>query len=262
MRATTIRGRILLPGLCLAATLSMAACSAGTPPKSARPGHTELPAASAAPTHAASAPSVTPSAASASSAPPASAWVAASEIPFGATYRWSLFTGNGGTQPIGTAEGNGVYYVSPDTVFQGITSCGDPSLLLSTSLRAWHRIFESASGTPEDSAGQWISSYPDAAAAQAAWHGLQAAYAGCFRQGGSRPVTLTETAQTGDAMAWFHSNTHGALIDLSPYAHEYFVLHENQIAYLYVEGKEAALATTPNDAQILATIARHLSAQP
>jgi hypothetical protein len=263
-RTTTIRRWILLLSLCLAATLSMAACTAGTLPGSARPGHTTLPAASPAPTRAASPPgampSVTPGGASASSAPPASAWVAASEIPFGATYRWSLVTGNGPSQPIGTAEGNGVYYVSPDTMFQAITSCGSPSLLLSTSLGAWQRIFGPASGAPGASAGQWISSYPDATAAQAAWHGLQVAYAGCAGQEGGRQVTVTETAQTQDAMAWFHINTHGAVIDLSPYVHEYFVLHENQIAYLYVEGAGPALATTPDDAQVLAAIARHLSA--
>jgi hypothetical protein len=264
MRTTTIRRWILLLSLCLAATLSMAACTAGTPPRSARPGHTDLPTASPAPTHAASPPgampSVTPGAASASSAPPASAWVAASEIPFGATYSWSLFTGNGNPRPGGTAEGNGVYYVSPDTGLQAITSCGSPSLLLSTSSGAWQRVFEPTSGALRDSAGQWISSYPDATAAQAAWHGLQVAYAGCLGQEGNRQITLTETAQTQDATAWFHSNTHGAIIDLSPYAHEYFVLRENQIAYLYVEGAGPALATTPNDAQVLAAIARHLSA--
>jgi len=36
------------------------------------------------------------------------------------------------------------------------------------------------------------------------------------------------------------------------------VLHETHIAYLYVEGTGPALATAPNDAQILATITRHL----
>jgi len=72
---------------------------------------------------------------------------------------------------------------------------------------------------------------------------------------------LTETARTQLAMAWFHKNN-GAIIDLSPYTHEYFVLHGNQIAYLYAEGAGPALATTPNDAQPLAVIARHLSAQP
>jgi hypothetical protein len=264
MRTATIRRWILLLSLCLAVTLSMAACTAGTPPGSARPGHSKLPAASHAPSHAATAPVATPSvtagAASASSAPPASAWVAASEIPFGGIYSWSLFTGNGNPQPGGTAEGNGVYYVSPDTGLQAITSCGGPGLLLNTSLGDWHRVFEPANAALRDSAGQWISSYPDATAAQAAWHGLQAAYAGCVGQEGGRQITVTETAQTQDAMAWFHTNTHSAVIDLPAYAHEYFVLHENQIAYLYVEGAGSALATTPDDAQVLAVIARYLSA--
>jgi hypothetical protein len=201
-----------------------------------------------------------PGAASASSAPPASAWLAASEIPFGATYSWSLFTGNGNSAPIGTAEGNGVYYVSPDTVFQGITSCGSPSLLLSTPLGARQRQFEPTSGALRDQAGQWISSYPDAAVAQAAWHRLQAAYAACPAQAGNLPITLTETAQTPDAMAWFHSTNGARFGDRPPYAHEYFVLHETQIAYLYVEGAGPALATTPNDAQVLAAITRHLNA--
>jgi hypothetical protein len=185
----------------------------------------------------------------------------ASEIPFGATYNWSLFTGSaGGSTPIGTATGNGVYYVSPDTVFQGITSCGSPSLLLGTSLAAWQRQFEPTSGALRDQAGQWISVYPDAAAAQAAWHGLQAAYAGCLAQEGNPQITLTETAQSQDAMAWFHHNNNGAIIDMAIYVHEYFVLHENQIAYVYVEGGGPALAATPNDAQVLAIIAQHLNA--
>jgi hypothetical protein len=46
---------------------------------------------------------------------------------------------------------------------------------------------------------------------------------------------------------------------MAHYVHEYFVLHENQIAYLYVEGGGPALAATPNDAQVLAIIARHLN---
>jgi len=36
------------------------------------------------------------------------------------------------------------------------------------------------------------------------------------------------------------------------------VPHETQIDYLYVEGTGPALATARNDAQILATITRHL----
>jgi hypothetical protein len=111
-----------------------------------------------------------------------------------------------------------------------------------------------------DGAGQWISSYPDVMAAQNAWRGLQAAYARCLAQEGNPQITLTETAQAQDAMAWFHS-TNGAMIgSVAPDAHEYFVLHGNQIAYLYVEGGGPALATTPDDAQVLATIARHLNA--
>jgi hypothetical protein len=61
-------------------------------------------------------------------------------------------------------------------------------------------------------------------------------------------------------MAWFHSTNGARFGDLPPYAHEYFVLHQTQIAYLYVEGAGHALATTPNDAQVLAAITRHLSA--
>jgi hypothetical protein len=61
-------------------------------------------------------------------------------------------------------------------------------------------------------------------------------------------------------MAWFHNNNNRAIVDMAAYVHEYFVLHENQIAYLYVEGGGPALAATPNDAQVLGTIARHLNA--
>ena len=162
--------------------------------------------------------------------------------------------------PIGTAEGNGVYYVAPDTVFQEITSCGSPSLLLGTPLGARQRMFEPASGALRDQAGQWISSYPDATAAQAAWHRLQAAYAACPAQAGTLPVTLTETAQAPGAMAWFHRTNGARFGDLAPYTHEYFVLHQTQIAYLYVDGAGPALATTPDDAQVLAAITRHLNA--
>jgi hypothetical protein len=261
MRTTTIRRGILL-SLCLAVALTVAACAATTQPGSAGPvtSHAVPPA----PTHPASPAAVTrsatPGAGSASSAPPASAWLASSEIPFGATYAWSLFTGNGSLTPIGTADGDGVYYVSPDTVFQAITSCGSPSLLLGSSLGDWQRQFKPTSGALEDQAGQWISSYPDAATAQAAWHGLQAAYAGCLAQEGVPQITLTETAQTQDAMAWFHSTNGSTVGDLAPYTHEYFVLHQNQIAYLYVEGSGPALAATPDDAHVLATIVQHLSA--
>jgi hypothetical protein len=225
------------------------------------PGAGQRRATHAAATQAASRPAGSPSATptDAASAPPASAWLAASEIPFGATYSWSLFTGNANSAPIGTAGGNGVYHVSPDTVFQQITSCGSPSLILSSPLGAWQRQFKPTSGDLLDLAGQWVSSYPDATAAQAAWHSLQAAYAGCLAQWGNPQITRTETAQSQDAMAWFHT-TNGAMIgSVAPYAHEYFVLHENQIAYLYVEGGGPALATTPNDAQVLATIALHLN---
>jgi len=256
-RITNSKGMLVSIGLLV--TVSLAACTASKAPGSAEPdnGHTATATVGASPP--AATPSVTPGAASASPVPPASAWLAASEIPFGATYSWSLFTGNGNSAPIGTAEGNGVYYVSPDTVFQEITSCGSPSLLLSTPLGARQRQFEPTSGALRDQAGQWISSYPDATAAQAAWHRLKAAYAACPAQSGNLPVTLTETAQTPDAMAWFHSTNGARFGDLAPYAHEYFVLHETQIAYVYVEGAGPALATTPNDAQILAAIARHLN---
>ena len=266
----------LLVSIGLLVAVSVAACTAGKAPGSAGPdnGHTANATAAASPpvtaaasapvTAAASAPaaspSVTPTAASASSAPPASAWLGASEIPFGATYSWSLFTGKGGSVPIGTAEGNAVYYVSPDTVFQGITSCGSPSLLLRTPLGARQRLFEPASGALRDQAGQWISSYPDATAARTAWHRLQAAYAACPTKWGNLPITLKETARTPDAMAWFHSTNGKRLVDMAPYAHEYFALHQTQIAYLFVEGAGPALATTSNDAQVLAAITRHLSA--
>ena len=257
-RIINSKGMLVSIGLLVA--VSVAACTAGKAPDSAEPdnGHTATATVAASPP--AATPSITPTAASASPAPPASAWLAASEIPFGATYRWSLFTGNGNSAPIGTAEGNGVYYVSPDTVFQEITSCGSPSLLLSTPLGARQRQFEPASGALRDQAGQWISSYPDATVAQAAWHRLQAAYAACPAQAGDLPVTLKETAHTQDAMAWFHSTNGARFGDLAPYAHEYFVLRETQIAYLYVEGAGPALATTPDDAQVLAAITRHLNA--
>jgi hypothetical protein len=250
----------MLVSIGLLGTVSVAACTASKAPGSAEPdnGHTATATVAASPP--AATPSVTPGAASASSAPPASAWLAASEIPFGATYSWSLDTGNANSAPIGTAEGGGVYYVSPDTVFQAITSCGSPSLILSTPLGARQRLFEPTSGALRDLAGQWISSYPDATAAQAAWHRLQVAYAACPAQAGNLPITLTETAQTPDAMAWFHSTNGKRFGDIAPYAHEYFVLHETQIAYLYVEGAGPALATTPNDAQVLAAITRHLNA--
>ncbi|MFY9669508.1 MAG: hypothetical protein WAK44_16285 [Trebonia sp.] len=256
----SINRKGMLVSIGLLVTVSVAACTAGKAPGSAEPdnGHTATATVAASP--AAATPSVTPGAASASSAPPASAWLAASEIPFGATYGWSLDTGNANSAPIGAAEGNGVYYVSPDTVFQAITSCGSPSLLLSTPLGARQRLFEPTSGALRELAGQWISSYPDATAAQAAWHRLQAAYAACPAQAGNLPITLTETAQTPDAMAWFHSTNGKRFGDIAPYAHEYFVLHETQIAYLYVEGAGPALATTPNDAQVLAAITRHLNA--
>ena len=188
----------MLVSIGLLVTVSVAACTASKAPGSAEPdnGHTATATVTASPP--AATPRVTPGAASASSAPPASAWLAASEIPFGATYRWSLDTGNANSAPIGTAEGNGVYYVSPDTVFQAITSCGSPNLVLSTPLGARQRLFEPTSGALRDLAGQWISSYPDATAAQAAWHRLQAAYAACPAQAGNLPITLTETAQTPD----------------------------------------------------------------
>ena len=250
----------MLVSIGLLVTVSVAACTASKAPGSAATdnGHTATATVTASPPVAT--PSVTPGAASASSAPPASAWLAASEIPFGATYSWSLDTGNGNSAPIGTAEGNGVYYVSPDTVFQAITSCGSPSLLLSTPLGARQILFEPTSGALRDQAGQWISSYPDATVAQAAWHRLQAAYAACPTQAGNLPITLTETAHTPDAMAWFHSTNGKMFGNIAPYAHEYFVLNETQIAYLYVEGAGPALATTPNDAQVLAAITRHLNA--
>jgi hypothetical protein len=256
-RSISRTGVLVCAGLLV--TVSVAACTAGKAP-GAGPDNGHTTAATAAASTPAATPSVTPGTASASSAPPASAWLAASEIPFGATYSWSLFTGKGGSVPIGTAEGNAVYYVSPDTVFQGITSCGSPSLILGTPLGARQRSFEPTAGALRDQAGQWISSYPDATLARAAWHRLQAAYAACSAQAGDLPITLTETAHTPDAMAWFHSTNGARFGDIAPYAHEYFVWHETQIAYLFVEGAGPALATTPNDAQVLAAITRHLSA--
>jgi hypothetical protein len=257
MGTTTIKRAILL-SLCLAATLSLAACATAKSPVGvgAGNGHPASPTAAAA--RVAATPSATSGAASDSAAPQATAWLAASEIPFGATYTWSLVAGNGSSAPIGTSEGKGVYYVSPDTVFQAITSCGDPSLLMSNILGARQRLFDPTTGALRDQAGQWISSYPDAAAAQAAWHGLQAAYAGCRAHEPSPQITLTETAQNQDGMAWFDS-TKGAIADLAPYIHEYFVLNENEIAYVFVRGSGPALAATPDDAQVLATIAQHLS---
>ena len=83
----------MLVSIGLLVTVSVAACTASKAPGSAEPdnGHTATATVAAPP--AAATPSVTPGAASASSAPPASAWLAASEIPFGATYRWSLASG-------------------------------------------------------------------------------------------------------------------------------------------------------------------------
>jgi hypothetical protein len=179
-------------------------------------------------------------------------------MPFNSTYAWSLFTGTANEAPIGTSEGDGVFYISPDTVFQAITSCGDPSLILSQPLGARQREFLPTSGPSQDQAGEFISSYPAAAAAQIAWQRLQAAYAGCQAQEGNPQITVTETAQTQDAVAWFH-NTHGQVVDLAAYIHEYFVLHGTEIAYVYVEGGGSALATVPDDAQVLAVIARHLN---
>jgi hypothetical protein len=96
-------------------------------------------------------------------------------------------------------------------------------------------------------------------AAQAAWQRLQAAYAGCQAREGNPQITVTETAQARDAMAWFHS-TNGEMVgSLAPYSHEYFVLRGTEIAYVYVDGGGSALATTPDDAQVLAVIARHLN---
>jgi hypothetical protein len=195
-----------------------------------------------------------------SSTPPAAAWLAASEIPYNATDSWSLVTGNANSTPIGRPEGNGVYYVSPDTVFQAITTCGDPSLILGQPLGARQRMFKPTSGNLLDQAGQWISSYPDATAAQTAWQQLQTAYTGCLAHEANPQITLTETSQTLDAMAWFHSTNGEVVGSLAPDAHEYFVLHENQIAYLYVQGGGPALATTPDDAEVLATMAQHLNA--
>ena len=263
MRATVIK-RWALVAVGLVVTLSMAACAATKQQNNSGAGHSHTTTPAASPTSSASLPAVptaTPGTVSASSAPSASVWLTASEIPFGATYNWVLFTGSAdGGAPIGTADGNGVYYVSPDTVFQAITACGGPSLVLSTPLGAWQRQFKPTSGDLLDIAGQWISVYPDATTAIAAWHRLQTAYAGCLAQEANPQITLTETAQTEDAMAWFHS-TNGVMIgSMAPDAHEYFVLDENQIASLYVEGAGHSLAATPNDAQVLATIARHLNA--
>ena len=162
--------------------------------------------------------------------------------------------------PIGGAEGNGVFYVSPDTVFQAITSCGSPSLIIGSPLGARQRQFHPTSGALLDQAGQWITSYPDAAAAQAGWRRLQAAYAACPAQKGDLAITLTETAHTPDATAWFQSTNGKRYGDIAPYSHEYFVLHGTQIAYVYVEGAGPALAATPNDAQVLSAITRHLNA--
>ena len=247
----------------LVAALTVAACSSqrAAPPVTPSTASQNGPAATAtvAASSPAATPSVTPGAVSAASAPPASAWLAASEIPFAATYNWSLDTGNANSAPIGAAEGNGVFYVSPDTIFQGITSCGSPSLVLAAPLGARQRMFWPASGALRDQAGQWISSYPDATAAHAAWHRLQAAYAACPTKWGDLPITLRQTARTPDAMAWYHTTNGKRLGDMAPYAHEYFALHATHIAYLYVEGTGPALATTPNDAQILAAITRHLN---
>jgi hypothetical protein len=250
MCTTAIRRGILI-SLGLAATLTMAACSPTRPPNSAGSSTGQTVPAVASPT-----PTAAPRLAV---VPPASAWLAPSEIPYGATYSWSLFIGTANGAPIGTSEGHGVYYVAPDTVFQAITSCGDPSLMLSQTLGAWQRLFRPTTGMLRDQAGQWISSYPDAAAAQAAWQRLQGAYSGCRAEDPNPQITITETAQRQDGMAWFHS-THGLVPDLAPYIHEYFVLHANQIAYVFVQGGGSALAATPNDAQILATIAQHLNA--
>lgn len=250
MRTKTVRRGILI-GLGLTAALTMTACTASQPSNSAGPGTSQTvpPAASPTPTAAASRPVVVP---------PLGAWLAASEIPFNDSHAWSLFTGGGGSTPIGTPEGDGVYYVSPDTVFQAITSCGDPSLLLGNTLGARQRQFTPTTGVLRDQAGQWISSYPDAAVAQAGWQHLQAAYEQCPAHEGFSRITLTETAQSQDGMAWFLS-THGAVVDLAPYIHEYFVLHANEITYVYVEGGGSTLAATPNDALVLATIAQHLN---
>lgn len=251
MRTITIR-RWMLVSVGLLATVSVAACSPHPAGNAAGSGNGKA-------TPLAASPTQTASASRPVLVPPAGAWLAASEIPFGATYGWSLFAGNGNETPIGAAEGNGVYYVSPDTVFQAITSCGAPSLMLGTPLGARQRQFKPTSGDLLDEAGQWISTYPDDNAAQAAWQRLQAAYAACPAQEGNPQITLTETARNPDGMAWFHS-TNGALVgSLAPYAHEYFVLHANEIGYVYVEGGGAALAITPNDGQVLATIARHLA---
>ena len=258
-RFTNSRGTLV--ALIFLATVGIAACSANHAPTAAGSGigHSTKVAPTAAAAPPAGAPSAAPGSASASSAPPASAWLSASEIPFGTTYNWSLFTGNGISEPIGAPAGNGVYYVSPDTVFQAITSCGSPSLILSTPLGARQREFKPTSGDQLDLAGQWISSYPDATAAQAAWQRLQAAYTGCLAQLGNPQITLTETARAQYGMAWFLS-TNGAVVDLAPYIHEYFVLHANEIAYVYVEGGDSALTTTPNDSQVVAIIAQHLDA--
>jgi hypothetical protein len=263
MRTLTIRRGMAL-GLGLAVTLSMAACAASKPPSQARAGHSHTVAPAASPATAAPPPSAipgtAPGAASATSAPPATAWLSASEIPFNSSHNWSVFTiGPTGSRPIGTPEGNGIYYVSPDTTFQAITSCGDPSLMLSKSLGAWQRLFEPTVGVLQDQAGQWISSYPSAAAAQGAWQRLQAAYAGCRAQDGNLQITCTKTAQSQNRMAWFTINNGGAAPDLARYTHEYFAVAGNEIVYVFVRGQGSALATTPDDAQVLATIAQHLA---
>ncbi len=240
--------------------VSAAACTAH-PASDVAGAHAGSNATSAGPKATSPGPAATASSSSApvSSTPPAAAWLMASEMPFNSTHSWSLFAGNANSAPIGTPEGNGVYYVSPNTVFQAITTCGDPSLILGQPLGAWQRIFKPTSGDSLDQAGQWISSYPDATAAQAAWQQLRAAYAGCLAQESNPQITLTETSQTLDTMAWFHSTNGETVGSLAPYSHEYFALHQNEISYVYVEGGGSALATTPDDSQVLATIARHLN---
>ena len=186
------------------------------------------------------------------------AWLSPGQVPFAATFHWKAVQADPqGSSPIGQQLTSTVFYVAKDTVFQALTTCGDPAQLLAHTIGAQHAQYATPAKGAGSAANQYIFFFADAASAQQTFAWLQGQYGPSCMPGFG--LSITKTAGDGVTSASWLTVKHSAgPVDLSPYNREYFVLRGSTIAWVSVDSVASSVASPYDDAAQLSALAAHL----
>lgn len=187
------------------------------------------------------------------------AWLSAAQLPFASTFQWKAMQANPqGVSPIGQPLTATVFYVAKDTQFQALTTCADPTNLLSRTTGAQHTEYTATAAGSSNTASQFVFFFADSKSAQQAFAWLQSQYSPACATGGG--MTTTKSAGDGQtSAAWFSVKGTSGPVDAPAYTREYFVLRGSTIAYVSVISNTGNLPmTNKGDAAQLSTIAAHL----